>query len=169
MKTTTVPAQVTTVEDRLAGNLSLSQLLLLVAPVFISCVIYVIFPPFLKLSLIKVGLAGLIFLFFAIMSIRIKGKIILMWTVLILKYRNRPRFYVYDKNEPYLREKSDEKISESKVVKDTLKIQEQIDETANLETSDLARLEIAIADPRSNFNFKRSKNGVLNVHITEIQ
>jgi len=48
MKTTTVPAQVTTVEDRLAGNLSLTQLLLLVCPVFVSCLIYVVFPPFIK-------------------------------------------------------------------------------------------------------------------------
>jgi len=38
----------------------------------------------------------------------------------------------------------------------------------DLSTPDLARLEIAIADPRSNFNFKQTKNGVLSVHITEI-
>ena len=34
MRTTVVPAQVTTVEDKIAGNLGLSQLLLLTLPVF---------------------------------------------------------------------------------------------------------------------------------------
>ena len=73
MKTTTVPAQVTTIEDRLAGNLSLSQLLLLVCPVFVSCAIYVVFPPFLKISIVKVTLSVSLFIFFGTMAIRIKG------------------------------------------------------------------------------------------------
>jgi hypothetical protein len=36
MKTTIVPAQVTTVEDRITARLTFTQLLLLVTPVFLS-------------------------------------------------------------------------------------------------------------------------------------
>ena len=168
MKTTTVPAQVTTVEDRLAGNLSLTQLLLLVCPVFVSCLIYVVFPPFIKISIFKVSICALLFLFFAVMSIRIRGKIVMMWLLLVLKYRNRPRYYLYDKNDPVFRKSEDEPSKAVEPLK-AQKPEEDKQPVIDLATPDLARLEIAIADPRSNFNFKQTKNGVLSVHITEIQ
>lgn len=47
MKTSIVPAQITTVEDKVAGNLSLPQLFLLSAPIFIGSLVYLIFPPFM--------------------------------------------------------------------------------------------------------------------------
>ena len=169
MKTTTVPAQVTTVEDRFAGNLSLSQLLLLVCPVFISCLVYVVFPPFIKLSIFKVCLSALIFLVFTIMSIRIKGKIILMWLLLVLKYRQRPRYYLFNKNDLNLRVLVVEEPEEVNVVKTRVVEDAEPQPSIKLATPDLVRLELAIADPRSNFNFKTNKNGVLSVHITEIQ
>ncbi len=117
MKTTTVPAQITTVEDRLAGNLSLTQLLLLVSPVFISCLIYVVLPPFIKISLFKVSISVLIFLLFSVMSIRIKGKIIILWLFLVMKYRNRPRYYLYDKNDAIFRKINTEPLKEVEYLK----------------------------------------------------
>ena len=167
MKTTTVPAQVTTVEDRLAGNLSLTQLLLLVSPVFISCLLYVVFPPFLKVSLFKVSISVLIFLFFSIMSIRVRGKIIIMWLLLVLKYRNRPKYYLYDKNDRIFR-KTNTEILEQVVPVKAKEPEDEKQPIIDLATPDIARLEIAIADPRSNFNFKQTRKGVLSVHITEI-
>ena len=167
MKTTTVPAQVTTVEDRFAGGLSLTQLLLLVAPVFISCAIYLLFPPFMKISVIKAGISSLIFICFGILAIRIKGKIVAVWLSLVMRYRNRPRYYLFNKND----------LAHRKIVveKEEVEVQEVAEHKQlpaplhHLATPDLVRLETAIADPRSNFNFKRSKNGGLSVHITEIQ
>ena len=169
MKSITVPAQVTTVEDRLAGNLSLTQLLLLVCPVFVSCVIYVVFPPFIRISMIKIFISVVILILFAAMSIRFKGKIILMWLVLVLRYRNRPRYYLYNKNDRIFREH----MAESSVPVGQAESKESRRPEAapliNLATPDIARLEIAIADSRSNFNLKQTKKGVLSVHITEIQ
>ena len=167
MKTTTVPAQITTVEDRFAGGLSLTQLLLLVTPVFISGAIYLLFPPFLKISIIKVIISLVIFVCFGILAIRIRGKIIVIWLSLVLRYRNRPRYYLFDKNTTYGRkvnlEIEDEEASE-------VAIEEKISRPLlKLATQDLVRLESVIADPRSNFNLKRSKNGALSVNITEIQ
>ena len=40
MKMTVVPAQVTTVEDRIIGNLGFSQILLLIVPVFAAAGIF---------------------------------------------------------------------------------------------------------------------------------
>ena len=50
MKTAIVPAQVTTVEDKVAGNLNLTQLLLIASPVFVRGVIYAVFPPSFEIS-----------------------------------------------------------------------------------------------------------------------
>ena len=50
---TVVPAQVTTVEDRIIGNLGFSQILLLIVPVFASAFIFGLFPPFMGGALYK--------------------------------------------------------------------------------------------------------------------
>ena len=169
MKTTTVPAQVTTVEDRLAGNLSLSQLLLLVCPVFVSCAIYVVFPPFLKISIVKVTMSVSLFIFFGIMAIRIKGKIVFQWLVLVLRYRNRPRYYLYNKNDSIFRQQVVDSAKSTKPVQSPEIKKPNILPLIDLATPEIARLETAIADPRSNFNFRQNRKGVLSVHITEIQ
>lgn len=166
MKTTTVPAQITTIEDRFAGGLSLTQLLLLVTPLFISCAIYLLFPPLLKVSLTKVFISSLIFIGFGVLAIRIKGKIIAVWLSLVMRYRNRPRYYLFDKNDMTLRS-----IDTTKGEIETKQVLEDVISRPlfNLAAHDQIRLETAIADPRSNFNFKLAKNGVLSVNITEIQ
>ena len=167
MKTTTVPAQITTVEDRFAGGLSLTQLLLLVAPVFVSCAIYLIFPPFLKISIIKVGISCFIFICFGILAIRIKGKIILVWISLVTRYRNRPRYYLFNKNDLSNRKIESEVIAEEVNIEDKNLDRGHLPQI-DLTTPDLVRLETAIADPLSNFNFN-IKKGILSVNITEIQ
>ena len=47
MKMTVVPAQVTTVEDRIIGSLGFSQILLLVIPIFVSAGVFALVPPFM--------------------------------------------------------------------------------------------------------------------------
>jgi hypothetical protein len=134
--------------------------------VFISCAIYLAFPPFLKISIIKVVISTLIFLSFGILAIRIKGKIVVVWLSLVMSYRNRPRYYVFNKNDivnrEIVKEKVEVEVQEAKA-EDT-----QSEPLLNLAIHDLARLEAAIADPLSNLNFK-NKKGILSVHITEIQ
>lgn len=104
MRNTVVPAQIMTVEDKIAGSLSLKQVMLLLAPFFISTFIYVILPTQLSFSLYKVSLMILTFVVFLILTPRVKGRIVLDWLVLLLSYFFRPHTYVLDKNCSYLRE-----------------------------------------------------------------
>ena len=75
MKMTVVPAQVTTVEDRIIGNLGFSQILLLIVPVFAAAGIFLLLPPFMGGALYKYVIMGIVALLFGLLSIRIKGKI----------------------------------------------------------------------------------------------
>ena len=74
MRQTVVPAQVTTVEDKIAGNISFKQMLLLVAPVFLGGAMYVFLPPFLGYSVYKIVLWILFALVCATLAVRIKGR-----------------------------------------------------------------------------------------------
>ncbi len=167
MKTTTVPAQITTVEDRFAGGLSLNQLLLLVTPIFISCGIYLLFPPFLKITVIKVSLSSLIFICFGVLAIRIRGKLILIWLSLVMRYTSRPRYYVFNKNSTANRQIDE--LEQEELVSEVVEEELLRRPLLSMATDDLVRLENIIGDPRSNFKFQTNKNGALSVHITEIQ
>lgn len=70
MKTTIVPAQITTVEDTIAGNLSLNQILLLASPVFLDSALFVVLPPFYHAAAYKIILLIAIAVLCALMSTR---------------------------------------------------------------------------------------------------
>lgn len=98
MRATVIPAQVTTVEDRVAGNISLSQLALLALPIFGGSLLYAILPPSLDFAWYKIiALAGLVAISFTL-AIRIKGKILLFWLVILMRYHLRPKLYLFSKN-----------------------------------------------------------------------
>jgi len=99
MKTTIIPAQITTVEDKIAGNLSLTQIILLIIPVFSSPLLYMYLPPFMGFSWYKVIILVVLGTPSFILAIRIKGKIVLDWLVVIMRYGFRPKFYVFNKND----------------------------------------------------------------------
>lgn len=169
MKTTTVPAQVTTVEDKIAGNLNLAQLLLLAASVFTGFALYIIVPPTMKFSIPKILLCLVIMLIFALLAIRIRGKLIIFWFGLLVRYNMRPRYYVFDKNDSYLRVTDPEK-----TMQDTQVYQKEARGTMPRFQADLpllhrVRLETAVADPRAKLTFRTTKKGGLNVSITEIK
>lgn len=169
MKTSVVPAQVTTVEDKIAGNLSLTQLLMLATPIFASSGIYLAFPPFLRLTMPKIVLCSLIFLAFGILAIRVRGKILLVWLILILRYRLRPRYYVFDKNDTHLRNSGNASTQLKPEDEKRKPVARKRMPTFSLPTADLVRLEGAIADPRANFNFSANRKGGLDVRITQIK
>lgn len=97
MKVTVVPAQVTTVEDRIAGSLSMSQILLLSVPIFLGSFLYMILPPGMHGAIYKYLLLGLLTFVCCILAIRIKGTIVLLWLVILGKYFGRPRRYSFMK------------------------------------------------------------------------
>jgi len=167
MKVTVVPAQVTTVEDRIMGNLSMQQVILLAVPVFGGSMLFAALPPFMGGAMYKYIMLGLLALICVVLSIRIKSKILLLWAVTILKYNLRPAHYVFDKNTLSNREVIDVVKEEAKkaIVED--KPTRQI--IPNLSPTDAARIMSLIDDPASKLRFETNRKGGLYVRITEIK
>ena len=103
MKTRVIPAQVTTVEDKIAGNLNFTQILLLVASVLIATGIFVLFPKPMSLELYKLPLIIGTFGILGMLAFRVRDRVVLSWVVLLVSYMLRPRIYVFDKNSTFAR------------------------------------------------------------------
>jgi hypothetical protein len=167
MKTTIVPAQITTVEDRIAGNLGLNQLLLLSVPVFGGCALYIVLPPTMHASLYKFFVIAVMAAVCGILSIRIKGKILLLWIVVIGRYNLRPRYYLFNKNNLVNREQSEPVKVEDETETEVKPVKRR--RLSPLSFSDTARLQSILENPASNLTFTSSKKGGLRVLITEVK
>ena len=99
MRTTIIPAQITTVEDKIAGSLNMTQILILMFPVLWTAVIYILFAPTMKLVSYKLGMIGIVILICLVLVIRIKDKIVAEWLGVVLKYHFRPRYWLFNKND----------------------------------------------------------------------
>lgn len=168
MRSTVVPAQITTVEDKIAGSLGLSQLILLTVPIFGGSALYVLLPPFFNYAVYKIVFITCFAALCALLAIRIKGKILLFWLIALLRYNLRPRYYLFNKNDAHLRDtapvvKEQAEVEESKPKKVTRPHLPQ------LSTAELVRIEDVIANPQANLHFKTNRKGELYVHITEVQ
>lgn len=104
MRSTIIPAQITTIEDKIAGNLNFTQILLLMIPVFTSLVLYAFIAPQLELTPAKIGLSIIVFGLSIILSMRYRGKVLLDWLIIYSRYSLRPGYYLFDKNDRYLRD-----------------------------------------------------------------
>ena len=104
MKSTVVPAQITTVEDKIAGSLNFIQIILLVFSLIIGTAFYGLIPPKLHLSTLKIILLIAEFAVFGLLALRYKGRILADWLVIYLRYKARPRIYIFTKNDPQSRE-----------------------------------------------------------------
>lgn len=104
MMKSVIPAQITTVEDKIAGNLNFTQILLLIAAMLLATGIYVILPEPMKLSGYKIVLVIGTLITFGGLSLRIKERVVLNWVILLTTFILRPKTYVFNKNSMYLRE-----------------------------------------------------------------
>ena len=104
MKSTVVPAQITTVEDKIAGSLNFIQIILLVFSLIIGTAFYGLIPPKLHLSTLKIILMIAQFAVFGSLALRYKGRILADWLVIYLRYKARPRIYIFTKNDPLSRD-----------------------------------------------------------------
>ena len=104
MKTAIVPAQITTVEDKVAGNLSVQQLVLLMFPLFVSGGVFAVLPPSFGLVVYKFCIVAFIALVCLASALRIKGTLVVYWIVRLMRYGIRPRTYVYVHADTYMRE-----------------------------------------------------------------
>lgn len=166
MKVTVVPAQVTTVEDRVAGNLSFSQLILFAVPVFGGSLLFAILPPFMGASLFKIILISVFAAFCSIMAIRIKGKIVLLWLVVLLRYHARPRIHVLNKNTSVHRE--DYPPVPDMDLKPT-ELTEEATKHVLLPLGDGEKIHLleTLNDPMSHLRIELTKKGGFNVRISE--
>lgn len=167
MKVTVVPAQVTTVEDRITGNLSVSQIILFAIPVFGGSLLYAALPPVMEFHLYKLILIGIVALLTGLLAIRIKGKIVLMWVLILLRYHSRPRLYLFNKNTSAYREDYPE-LPKEVAVKTTVKERTPI-ALPKLGVQEKAYIYATLDDPISRLRFETTKKGGLHVRITETQ
>lgn len=168
MKTTVVPAQITTVEDKIAGNLSVTQLMLLITPVLLTGLLFAVAPPMLQLTGYKLGIAVLFGLTCITLAVRIKGTLLLYWLITITRYNLRPQIHVLNKNDNYLRYIEIPFSPELEPLIEDAVIDVHIPLLKQLATTELVRLESAIGDPRAKFQLLVKKGG-LHVSIHEIK
>lgn len=168
MKVTVVPAQVTTVEDRIIGNLGFSQMLLMIIPVFVSAGLFALLPPFMGSALYKYVFMAILAFVCCILAIRIKGKIIALWLVTILRYNVRPKYYLFNKNTTALRQDYPP-IVEPKIEQKVKNVKEERMTRPRLNTPETAKVLMTIENPAAKFRFETTKKGGLNVRLTEIE
>lgn len=169
MKMTVVPAQITTVEDRIIGTLGFSQILLLVIPVFTSAGIFAIVPPFLSGALYKYIVIAVVAAVFCILAIRIKGKIIAFWLVTILRYNLRPKYYLFNKNVTTHRE--DYPARHVATASEDTAVRKQVTKPniSPLDIPTTAKLLATLDNPATKFRLETGKKGQLYVRFTEIE
>lgn len=168
MKTATVPAQITTVEDKIVGNLTLQQLLMLGGPTFVDFAFYTIVPPTLKLNIYKFTIMIVVTLGSSLLAVRIKGKIVLEWTITIFRYNSRPRYFVFNKNNIYMREQQIKNHidGEDKVTNKKKTAQKNV---GQISQEDVIKVESIFRAKSANLNFVANKRGRLYVSTMEVE
>lgn len=141
MRTTIIPAQITTVEDKIAGSLNMTQILILMFPVLWTALIYTLFAPAMKLAPYKLGFIGIAIVICLILVIRIKDKIVAEWLGVVLKYQFRPKYWLYNKNDTTNRIIDIPDIPDIVVNKRKTTKKVSSDQKTEINISDLVRLE----------------------------
>ena len=171
MRITVIPAQITTVEDKIAGNLNLTQIMLLMVPVIFGTIVYTILPPTMHVAWYKLALVLIALVISLTLALRIKGKVVLHWVVILLRYNTRAKYYLFNKNDRTFRimdfpifERSPRKILKKAPAK-----QEKETHRPSVSIGDLVRLERLLTNPSISFSLKSGKKGALNVAFEQIK
>lgn len=168
MRISIVPAQITTVEDKLAGNISVQQATWLGIPILFGLIISLIFPPIGQFVTYKLIIVIVLLIVCGAMAIRIRDQIIAKWVVLFIAYCARPKYYVYDKNSLYMRDHKTDTANESEVIA-TPAIKKPKAKISAIAPREFARLENFALDAKAGMKFEVGKKGKLNVRITEVK
>ena len=171
MRTTIIPAQITTVEDKIAGSLNFTQMLLLMIPVFWAAIVYILLPQSMHLSWYKFALILVVLVASAILAIRIKDKIILQWLQVLLRFNIRPKYYVFNKNDSYLRVMDLPNLEESssKAVRRAHKTSEQKIPSISFDLKQFVQMESLLISQKLNLSYKAGKKGGLHVAFEQVQ
>lgn len=171
MRTTVIPAQITTVEDKIAGNLNLTQIMLLMVPVFWSTIVYALFLPVMHFAWYKLLLILVVFFVCLLLAARIKGKVVLSWIIVLFRYNVRPKYYVFNKNCSYLRnlhlpagEKKEVKLVNKNIARKEIK-----QPTFTISVPDFVKFENLIGNPKYSLSYREGKKGGINVAFEQIK
>lgn len=167
MRTTTVPAQVTTLEDRVIGNMGGTQSVLVIIATLCATAIYIFLPPFFAYDGYKLLPMGCIAAACGLLAIKVRGRIILAWIIVMGRYVVRPRYYIYDKRSTYLRD-----ISVPSPVKEEIEVVKTELPRKSVSRSYLAAheaiaVEEFVANPQTDLHIKTDRKGRLSVHFNE--
>lgn len=175
MRTTVIPAQITTVEDKIIGNLTIAQIILLLIPTIWAAIVYTVLPPVFLLTWYKVLFFLLILVVCLTLCLRIKGKIILHWVNIILRFNLRPRYYIFDKNDATTRElylpefkKAKRELFRFSFRKEEIKKGLHIP-AESFSEKDLIKLKDFLYNPKYSVSVKPDQKGVLYVTLEQIK
>jgi hypothetical protein len=164
-----VPAQITTVEDKIAGNMSVQQAVLLGVPILFGFIAAVVFPPSGQFVAYKVAIVAVLFVICGTLALRIKERIVAQWLVLFAVYMARPEYYVYDKNSSYLRPDTSSRVVLDDKEVSTEMPKKRVVEPAKMASKEFARLQRFATDERVGIKYVVGRKGELNVRITEAE
>lgn len=171
MRTTVIPAQITTVEDKIAGSLSFTQIAILMIPVFWTTIVYALFPKQLSITLYKIPLVLFVLIVCLLLSIRIKGKVVLNWLIILFSFNLRAKYYVFDKNDSFMRDmdlQPQRKNKKHSVLKRYQRKNKIVLSPAYV-TSELTNLKEYIDNPKYSISIKPNKKGGVYVGLKQIQ
>jgi hypothetical protein len=168
MRVSIVPAQITTVEDKIAGNVSVQQAMLLGVPILFGFIIALVFPPSGQFVAYKIAIVIALFVICGSLAIRIKDRIVAQWLKLFVVYCARPELYIYDKNSSYLRTSETLEVPVQEEVQDVLPKKSTFVQN-NISPKEFARLEQFATDVRAGIKYEVGKKGELNVRVTEVK
>ncbi len=171
MRTTVIPAQITTVEDKIAGSLNMTQVMLLMVPVIFTTIAYAVLPPRMHIEVYKIVLVLIVLLISLILSLRIKGKVVLSWLVILFTYNVRARYYVFNKNDIFLRDivlpktqKTKAKLLEKAILLNEAKLKAKLPDI-----QDSIKIKNFIKNPNYSLSVKPTKKGGLYVVANKIE
>lgn len=171
MRTRVIPAQITTVEDKIVGSLNLMQMIILMAPVFFTTFIYALMPPSMNFVTYKLTISAVSFILCLILAMRIKGKVVVDWLSILLRYNSRSKYYIYNKNEAHLRYMYIPTLQKEKVIeKSSTKAKKSVkNEPIKERVKNLVTLENIISGQDVAFRYKVNKKGGLHVAFEQIK
>ncbi len=168
MRTTVIPAQITTVEDKIAGNLNFTQILLLLASLFIDTFIYATLPQRLHFTLYKIPLMAFATIFCLVLCMRIKGRVVLNWIFLLSSYYLRPKYYLFNKNDLFAREEINFAF-DTKTPDKVKAVKTKEAKNKNLSFTDFIGAQALLSSSQSRLNFKFDNKGGLDATVSKIE
>ncbi len=159
MRVSVIPAQITNVEDKITSSLSITQIIILILALLISFFIYLVIPPFLKFSLLKLIPSIILSGSISVLAIRRRDQnLVLNYLILYLSFLLRPRIYVLTPSSKYNHnpELNITKMSSKKVRSEIIPSSRQTDHLSEL------------VKDSDKYVFKFNKKGKLYVQISNI-